>query len=141
MEEAAAALATGLVQDAHVVEVQDADIHPPDVAEVDADAGLAEVARTLEMGQRRGRGGRRRGGARLPDMRFEQSYLHSIAAARGAFDVLAITVRDQVMAPLIQGCLYALALHGLRAWFKGAGTSGYGAGSRLRDWWITINRP
>lgn len=76
----------------------------------------------------------------MPDMRFEQSYLASIANAKGNWmKIVWITVRGQFIAPFMQGLLYALAVQGLRNWLKGVGTNGYTLGKGLRDWWLKIN--
>src|ERR1700761_2239225 len=45
----------------------------------------------------------------LPDLRFEQSYLASIAQAESGWKVAYITFRDQVLLPLTQGVLWNLA--------------------------------
>jgi hypothetical protein len=75
----------------------------------------------------------------LPDMRFEQSYLASVRGAGSARAVAWITLRDQVLAPLLQGALYSLALLGWRHWSAGAGGAGAGAAGRLRRWWWRVN--
>ena len=63
----------------------------------------------------------------LPDLRFEQSYLKSIEG-RDQFGVAWITIRDQVVLPLVQGMLWTLALQGWRTWNRGANYSGRTAG-------------
>ncbi|TVY55808.1 Uncharacterized protein LCER1_G001829 [Lachnellula cervina] len=75
----------------------------------------------------------------LPDLRFEQSYLASIAGAESNWTVAYITVRDQVLLPLIQGTVWSLALHGWRFWNRSAKLSGQGAGARVRRWWYKTN--
>ncbi|KAK2069227.1 hypothetical protein P8C59_003824 [Phyllachora maydis] len=60
----------------------------------------------------------------LRDLRFEQSYLHSIAKADTWWMVAWITLRDQVMMPLVQGVIYNLAVCGWQFWNKNAQLSG-----------------
>ncbi|CAJ2506933.1 Uu.00g081190.m01.CDS01 [Anthostomella pinea] len=75
----------------------------------------------------------------MPDLRFEQSYLHSIAKADTWWKVGWITVRDQMMMPLVQGVLYNLAICGWQHWNKNAQLSGNTAGARIRRWWYGVN--
>ncbi|KAA8643093.1 hypothetical protein EYZ11_006174 [Aspergillus tanneri] len=75
----------------------------------------------------------------LPDLRFEQSYLASIRGADTWGRVAWITVRDQVLLPLIQGTLWTLALSGWRFWNRSASLSGQTLGSRIRRWWYEVN--
>ncbi|TGJ85320.1 hypothetical protein E0Z10_g3440 [Xylaria hypoxylon] len=75
----------------------------------------------------------------MPDLRFEQSYLHSIASAETWGRVAWITVRDQIMMPLAQGVLYNLAIVGWQSWNRNAQMSGSSAGARLRRWWYGVN--
>jgi len=75
----------------------------------------------------------------LPDLRFEQSYLASIAAADTKWKVMAITLRDQFVMPLMQGMLWSLALHGWRYWNRSAALSGNSVGAGVRRWWYTVN--
>ncbi|ETS76395.1 hypothetical protein PFICI_11782 [Pestalotiopsis fici W106-1] len=76
----------------------------------------------------------------MPDLRFEQSYLHSIEGAEGRWGKIAwITVRDQIMMPLAQGVLYNLAICGWQFWNRNAQYSGSSAGARLRRWWYEVN--
>ncbi|KAL7946174.1 hypothetical protein V8C42DRAFT_319765 [Trichoderma barbatum] len=75
----------------------------------------------------------------LPDLRFEQSYLHSIASADTWWKVLLITARDQVLMPLAQGVLLNLALVGWQHWNKNARAHGDSIGARLRKWWYGVN--
>ncbi|KAL9107814.1 MAG: hypothetical protein Q9227_007329 [Pyrenula ochraceoflavens] len=75
----------------------------------------------------------------LPDFRFEQSYLASLKTADTAYKVAWITVRDQVVLPLLQGTLYSLALHGWRHWNRGVKFRGEGIGARIRKWWWGVN--
>ncbi|KAI9683810.1 MAG: mitochondrial peripheral inner membrane protein [Trizodia sp. TS-e1964] len=67
----------------------------------------------------------------LPDLRFEQSYLRSIAGVCGWRSVLYVTVRDQVVFPLVQGLVWTLLLQGWRAWMHGARWSGRGVGGTI----------
>lgn len=67
----------------------------------------------------------------VPDLRFEQSYLASIAPAQGVWWKIAlITLKDQVMMPLVQGVLYNLLVAGWKMWNRGARLSGAGVGGR-----------
>ncbi|KAI1306320.1 hypothetical protein F5Y03DRAFT_138948 [Xylaria venustula] len=75
----------------------------------------------------------------MPDLRFEQSYLHSIAGAETWGRIAWITVRDQIMMPLAQGVLYNLAIVGWQHWNRNAQMSGSSAGARLRRWWYGVN--
>lgn len=75
----------------------------------------------------------------LPDLRFEQSYLASIQHAESWQRVLWITVRDQVLLPLVQGTLWTLALAGWRYWNRGAAMQGNSLGTRIRRWWYRVN--
>ncbi|KAI6785751.1 uncharacterized protein J7T54_006090 [Emericellopsis cladophorae] len=75
----------------------------------------------------------------LPDLRFEQSYLNSIASADTWWKVMLITARDQVMMPLVQGLLYNLALCGWQHWNRNARLHGNTIGARARRWWWGVN--
>ncbi|RDL35042.1 DUF1770-domain-containing protein [Venustampulla echinocandica] len=75
----------------------------------------------------------------LPDLRFEQSYLASIAKADTKWKVAFITIRDQVFLPLFQGMIWNLTLHGWRYWNRSAQLSGEGVGARVRRWWYRTN--
>ncbi|EAU30531.1 conserved hypothetical protein [Aspergillus terreus NIH2624] len=75
----------------------------------------------------------------LPDLRFEQSYLASIRGADTWGRVAWITIRDQVLLPLMQGTLWTLALSGWRFWNRNASLSGQTLGSRIRRWWYEVN--
>jgi len=75
----------------------------------------------------------------LPDLRFEQSYLASIANADTKWRVAYITIRDQVIFPLVQGTLWSLALEGWKFWNRTAQLSGTSVGSRVRRWWYGVN--
>ncbi|KAI0447987.1 hypothetical protein F4803DRAFT_545513 [Xylaria telfairii] len=76
----------------------------------------------------------------MPDLRFEQSYLHSIAGAETWGRIAWITVRDQIMMPLAQGILYNLAIVGWQHWNRNAQMSGSSVGARLRRWWYAVNK-
>ncbi|KAI1180411.1 hypothetical protein F4777DRAFT_530251 [Nemania sp. FL0916] len=75
----------------------------------------------------------------MPDLRFEQSYLHSIAGAETWGRIAWITVRDQIMMPLAQGVAYNLAIAGWQHWNRNAQMSGSSVGARLRRWWYGVN--
>ncbi|KAM4054756.1 hypothetical protein HRG_005579 [Hirsutella rhossiliensis] len=75
----------------------------------------------------------------LPDLRFEQSYLHSISNADAWWKVLLITARDQIVMPLAQGLVYNLLLCGWQHWNRNARLHGNTAGARLRRWWYGVN--
>jgi hypothetical protein len=70
----------------------------------------------------------------LPDLRFEQSYMASIAPAGGVWWKIAlITLKDQVFMPLLQGLGFNLALFAWRWWNRGVKFSGAGVGGGLLD--------
>lgn len=50
-----------------------------------------------------------------------------------------ITIRDQLLLPLVQGTLWTLALSGWRYWNRSAQFSGQTVGSRVRRWWWGVN--
>ncbi|KAI5844741.1 hypothetical protein BZA05DRAFT_409241 [Tricharina praecox] len=76
----------------------------------------------------------------LPDLRFEQSYMASIAPAQGVWwKVALITMKDQVLMPLLQGLGFNLALFGWRWWNRGVKFSGAGVGAKVRRWWWEVN--
>ncbi|KAA8910904.1 hypothetical protein FN846DRAFT_495464 [Sphaerosporella brunnea] len=76
----------------------------------------------------------------LPDLRFEQSYLASIAPAQGVWWKIAlITLKDQVLMPLLQGLGFNLALFGWRFWNRGVKFSGSSLGAQVRRWWWRTN--
>ncbi|KAI0408682.1 hypothetical protein F4802DRAFT_360339 [Xylaria palmicola] len=103
----------------------------------DDDIPLSVLVRPREAPRR----GRRRAASfpPMPDLRFEQSYLHSIASADTWSRVAWVTVRDQVLMPLAQGVLYNLAIAGWQHWNRTAQMSGSSAGARLRRWWYGVN--
>ncbi|ESZ95004.1 hypothetical protein SBOR_4624 [Sclerotinia borealis F-4128] len=87
----------------------------------------------------------------IPDLRFEQSYLASIAHADSYWKVAFITIRDQVISPflaiassplcmpLIQGIAVTLLWAGWKHWNKNTKLSGNNAGARVHRWWYTVN--
>ncbi|KAF4124141.1 Fungal protein of unknown function (DUF1770) [Geosmithia morbida] len=75
----------------------------------------------------------------MPDLRFEQSYLNSIASANTWWKVALITARDQVLMPLTQGVLYNLLICGWQHWNRNAQLQGNTMGVRLRRWWYGVN--
>ncbi|KAB5558185.1 hypothetical protein GE09DRAFT_1221314 [Coniochaeta sp. 2T2.1] len=75
----------------------------------------------------------------LPDLRFEQSYLHSIANADTWWKIVLITARDQIVMPLAQGLLYNLAICGWQTWNKNVRLSGNSVGAKVRRWWWGVN--
>lgn len=75
----------------------------------------------------------------LPDLRFEQSYLASIKNADTWSKVAYITLRDQMVMPLVQGIGWNLAVYGWRFWNRGAKFGGQSLGSRVRRWWWEVN--
>lgn len=67
----------------------------------------------------------------LPDLRFEQSYLASIAPANGVWwKIILITLRDQVVMALLQGMGFKLATLGWRKWNSGVRFVGNSAGGK-----------
>lgn len=75
----------------------------------------------------------------IPDLRFEQSYLASIKDAKDWKMVTFITVRDQVMMPLVQGLAWTLIVAGWKHFNTATKFSGQTAGARLRRWWWGVN--
>ena len=43
------------------------------------------------------------------------------------------------MAPLLQGIIWSLALHGWRYWNRSAQLSGSSVGAKVRRWWYKTN--
>ncbi|EFR00681.1 hypothetical protein MGYG_03686 [Nannizzia gypsea CBS 118893] len=74
----------------------------------------------------------------IPDLRFQQSYLASISKATSWQHVAWITLRDQMILPLLQGTLWTLALSGWRHWTRGARASGRATGLTLRQLWFKL---
>ncbi|KAG9247106.1 hypothetical protein BJ878DRAFT_223075 [Calycina marina] len=75
----------------------------------------------------------------LPDMRFEQSYLASIKDADTVGKIMFISIRDQILLPLLQGTALTLGLLGWRHWNRSAQLSGTSLGARIRRWWYRTN--
>ncbi|KAF7596314.1 hypothetical protein BBP40_002458 [Aspergillus hancockii] len=75
----------------------------------------------------------------MPDLRFEQSYLASLRGADTWGRVAWITIRDQVLLPLVQGTVWTLALDGWRFWNHNTSLSGQTLGSKIRRWWYEVN--
>ncbi|KAA6411827.1 MAG: hypothetical protein FRX48_03977 [Lasallia pustulata] len=57
------------------------------------------------------------------------------AGVEGWSGVGWVTVRDQVVMPLVQGTLWTLALSGWRYWNREAQVGGATVGGRIRRWW------
>ncbi|WPH03378.1 Hypothetical protein R9X50_00625700 [Acrodontium crateriforme] len=75
----------------------------------------------------------------LPDLRFEQSYLASIQKASGWQGVAVITIRDQVLMPLVQGLTWTLVVAGWRHWNAATKFGGRSVGAKVRRWWWGVN--
>lgn len=75
----------------------------------------------------------------IPDFRFEQSYLASLKDADTKWKVAFITVRDQVLLPLVQGIAWNLIMSGWRHWNRGTKFQGRTLGARVRKWWWGVN--
>ncbi|RMZ89907.1 hypothetical protein DV736_g2862, partial [Chaetothyriales sp. CBS 134916] len=82
---------------------------------------------------------RRKSFPKLPDFRFEQSYLASIKNAKNNTEVALITLRDQVLFPLAQGVLWNMVTFGWRYWNRGSKFSGQSLGAKVRKWWWGFN--
>jgi Autophagy receptor ATG43 len=77
----------------------------------------------------------------IPDLRFEQSYLKQLEAAKGSVMwMIIITIREQVLFPGVQGFLWALGLAGIRTLRTRQAESGRGVGSWLRDWFGRLGK-
>ena len=75
----------------------------------------------------------------IPDFRFEQSYLASIRNADTRLKVATITIRDQVILPLVQGIAWNLIMFGWRHWNRGSKFQGQTLGAKVRKWWWGVN--
>ncbi|KAJ9653783.1 hypothetical protein H2198_007072 [Neophaeococcomyces mojaviensis] len=75
----------------------------------------------------------------LPDLRFEQTYLASIKSADTNWKVAYITIRDQVLLPLVQGVGYHMLIFGWRHWNRGSKFVGQTLGAKVRRWWWEVN--
>lgn len=75
----------------------------------------------------------------FPDFRFEQSYLASLKNAESNWQVAYITVRDQIVWPLVSGVAYNLIMFGWRHWNRETKFKGTSLGAKLRKWWWDVN--
>ncbi|KAK5204407.1 hypothetical protein LTR47_009189 [Exophiala xenobiotica] len=75
----------------------------------------------------------------IPDFRFEQSYLASIKAADTNWKIAFITMRDQVVLPLVQGIAWNLIMFGWRHWNGATKFQGQSLGAKVRKWWWGVN--
>ncbi|PSK51872.1 hypothetical protein B9Z65_3139 [Elsinoe australis] len=75
----------------------------------------------------------------LPDLRFEQSYLASIQHAETWQRVAFITIKDQVIMPLMQGMVWTLVVAGWRHMNRASKFSGQSVGAKIRRWWWETN--
>ena len=75
----------------------------------------------------------------LPDLRFEQTYLASLKNADTTGKVAYITIRDQVLMPLLQGVGYHLLISGWRYMNRGTKFTGQTLGARVRKWWWGVS--
>ncbi|MBE7181990.1 MAG: DUF1770 domain-containing protein, partial [Terriglobus roseus] len=75
----------------------------------------------------------------LPDLRFEQSYLRSVAGCASPWGVAWVTLRDQVLLAFLQGFGWTLVLGGWRHANRAGKFGGRGVGARLRRWWWGVN--
>jgi hypothetical protein len=77
----------------------------------------------------------------IPDLRFEQSYLKGLEAAKGSVMwMVIITIRDQVLFPGLQGFVWALGLAGLRTLRTRQAENGAAWGGWLRDYFERLVR-
>jgi hypothetical protein len=77
----------------------------------------------------------------IPDLRFEQSYLKQIEAAKGSVMwIIIITIRDQVIFPGVQGFIWALAMAGIRTLRANQAENGRMLGTWIRDWFGRLGR-
>ncbi|CAK3861883.1 hypothetical protein CBER1_08088 [Lecanosticta acicola] len=75
----------------------------------------------------------------LPDLRFEQSYLKSIEHTNGWQGVAYVTIKDQVLMPLVQGMVWSLVVAWWRHWNTATKFSGQSVGAKIRRWWWGVN--
>ncbi|KAF2861352.1 DUF1770-domain-containing protein [Piedraia hortae CBS 480.64] len=75
----------------------------------------------------------------IPDLRFEQSYLASIKNATDWKSVAYITIRDQILFPLIQGMAWSLMILGWHHLNRESQFSGQSMGAKVRRWWWGVN--
>ena len=77
----------------------------------------------------------------IPDLRFEQSYLKGLEAAKGSVMwMVIITFRDQVLFPGLQGFVWALGMAGLRTLRTRQAENGAAWGAWLRDYFGRLVR-
>jgi len=77
----------------------------------------------------------------IPDLRFEQSYLKGLEAAKGSVMwMVIITIRDQVLFPGLQGFVWALGMAGLRTLRSRQAESGAAWGGWLREYFERLVR-
>jgi hypothetical protein len=75
----------------------------------------------------------------FPDFRFEQSYLASLKTAESNWQIAYITIRDQVIWPLVSGAAYNLIMFGWRHWNRETNFKGTSVGTKVRKWWWGVN--
>lgn len=69
----------------------------------------------------------------IPDLRFEHSYRRAIEPANGSIGwIIAITLRDQLFLPFLQGFIWESILMGFRSWKFGVSKNGSVWGSEWR---------
>jgi Autophagy receptor ATG43 len=77
----------------------------------------------------------------IPDLRFEQSYLKQLEAAKGSvFWIIVITIREQILFPGVQGCVWALATMGIRTLRLRQAESGRQWGTWIQDFFRRLVR-
>lgn len=113
-----------------------AEVHsPPESDEISLSSDVVDPSNVIKPRPRSGRPTF----PPLPDFRFEQSYLASIKDADTNWKVAYITIRDQVLLPLVQGTIWTLLLNGWRYYNRGVNLQGRTIGSRIRRWWWEVN--
>ncbi len=63
----------------------------------------------------------------------------SIKDADTKTKIAFITVRDQVLLPLVQGIAWNLIMFGWRHWNRGSKFQGQSLGAKVRKWWWEVN--
>jgi len=113
------------------------DDHEHDVHDLDDTSSHTSDTSTIPSDIVRQRPRQSPGGHRLPlpDLRFEQTYLASLKNADTTGKVVYITIRDQVLLPLVQGVGYHLLISGWRYMNRGSKFTGQTLGARVRKWW------
>jgi hypothetical protein len=77
----------------------------------------------------------------IPDLRFEQSYLKQLEAAKGSvLWMVIITIREQVLFPGIQGFLWALGMAGIRTLRTRQAENGKEWGGWIRDYFARLGK-